>query len=104
MKKISFFLALWSIVILSHSQTQRFEIDWSGSKVFSMGSKQIELPHFKAKNFNFSFEKGISFVSQLDDKTPINLKSAKITNLNTTVVSESDLKDLKLSQIPKIFN
>ena len=101
MKKISFFLALWSIVILSHSQTQRFEIDWNGSKVFSMGSKQIELPHFKAKNFNFSFEKGISFVSQLDDKTPINLKSAKITDLNTTVVSESDLKDLKLSQIPK---
>jgi len=69
MKKISFFLALWSIVILSHSQTQRFEIDWNGSKVFSMGSKQIDSPILKQK-FNFSFEKGISFVSQLDDKHP----------------------------------
>ena len=100
MKKISFFLTLWCIVTLSHSQTQRFEIDWNSSKVFSMGSKQIELPHFKLKNFNFSFEKGITFTAQLDDKTPVNLKSVKITNLITTIVSESDLKDLKLSWIP----
>ena len=100
MKKISFFLTLWCIVTLSHSQVQRFEIDWNGTKVFSTGSKQIELPHFKAKNFNFSFEKGITFIAQLDSKISVNIKSVKIKNINTTIVSESDLKDLKLSWIP----
>ena len=100
MKKISFFLTLWCIVTLSHSQVQRFEIGWNGTKVFSTGSKQIELPHFKAKNFNFSFEKGITFIAQLDSKISLNLKSVKIKNINTIIVSESDLKDLKLSWIP----
>ena len=100
MKKIPFFLTLWCILTLSHSQVQRFEVDWNSSKVFSMGSNQIELPHFKEKNYNFSFEKGITFVAQLDAKTSIDIKSVKITNLITIIVSESDLKDLKLSWIP----
>ena len=99
MKKISLFLTLWCILTLSHSQTEHFEIEWNSSKVFYYGSNKIELPHFKAKNFNFSFEKGITFIAQLDDKKPVNLKSVKITNLITTVIRKSDLKDLKLSWI-----
>ena len=36
-------------VFLCNAQSQRFELNWSTSKVLSTGNTQIELPHFDAK-------------------------------------------------------
>ena len=56
MKNISWGLMMFFWVLLCNAQNQQFEINWEGSKVFSSGISNIELPYFDAKHYNYSEE------------------------------------------------
>ena len=101
MRNISLWLITFFGVFLCNAQSQRFELNWNSSKVFSTGNTQIELPHFDAENYNFSQENGITYAAQWKAGFEINTKNASITALETEAVSLSELKDLKLSSIPE---
>mgnify|MGYP003329170623 CR=1 FL=1 len=101
MKNISLWLITFFGVFLCNAQSQRFELNWSTSKVFSTGNTQIELPYFDAKNYNFSHENGITYTAQWKAGFEINTKKASITALETEAIPLSELKDLKLSSIPE---
>lgn len=101
MRKILFLLFFWGILTIGHSQTQRFDINWEKSKVFSTVNNQIELPNFDAKNYDFSFDKGLIYRAILSVNQKIDTKNTSLSNLATEIVSKSDLKDLKLHMIPQ---
>jgi len=101
MKNISLWLIIFFGVFLCNAQSQRFELNWSTSKVFSRGNTQIELPYFDAKNYNFSHENGITYTAQWKAGFEINTKNVSITALETEAIPLSELKDLKLSSIPE---
>ena len=101
MIKILFLLFYWGISIIGHSQTQRFNINWEKSKVFSTVNNQIELPNFDAKNYDFSFDKGLIYRAILSVNQKIDTKNTSLSNLATEIVSKSDLKDLKPHMIPQ---
>ncbi len=100
MRKISLFLVLLIFLTHSHSQTQRFEINWENSKLLKTEISQIELPYFEEKNFNFSYDKGLTFTAQWDQKNVGNPKNVTLEDIVTVPISKSELKDLKLSWIP----
>jgi hypothetical protein len=82
------------------SQSQTFNINWTGTSVISTTSKSIEVPYFDIENHNFSFEKGLFFSKQWTINGLINETSGKITNLETIEISKSELKQLPLNTIP----
>ena len=82
------------------SQSQTFNINWTGTSVISTTSKSIEVPYFDIENHNFSFEKGLLFSKQWTINGLINENSGKITNLETIEISKSELKQLPLNTIP----
>ena len=100
MKKSLLWFILFFGVLICHAQSQRFELNWTASKLFSTANNEIELPYFDAQNFNFSIEKGITYTALFDAKFEINEESAEITQIESVSVPISDLKDLKQSSIP----
>ena len=101
MRKILFLSLFWGILTIGHCQNQRFDISWGKSKVFSTVNNQIELPNFDAKNFNFSFDKGLIYTAILSVNQKIDTKNTNLSNLATEIVSKSYLKDLKPHLIPE---
>jgi len=100
MKKSLLWFILFFGVLVCHAQSQRFELNWTASILFSTANNEIELPYFDAKNFNFSIENGITYTALFDAKFEINEESAEITQIESVSVPISDLKDLKQSSIP----
>ncbi len=90
-------------VLLCNAQNQQFEINWEGSKVFSSGISNIELPYFDAKHYNYSEENGITFTAQWNAGFEINPKNVTILSIESETIPLSDLKNLKLSSIPQTF-
>jgi len=83
------------------SQSQTFNINWTGTSIISTTSKTVEVPYFDIENHNFSFEKGLIFSKQWTVDGLINETSGKITNLETIEISKSELKQLPINTIPK---
>ena len=90
-------------VLLCNAQSQQFEINWEGSKVFSSAVSNIELPYFDAKHYNYSKENGITFTAQWNAGFEINLTNASLLSIESEIIPLSDLKNLKLSSIPQSF-
>ncbi len=103
MKNISWGLMMFFWVLLCNAQNQQFEINWEGSKVFSSGISNIELPYFDAKHYNYSEENGITFTAQWNAGFEINPKNVTILSIESETIILSDLKNLKLSSIPQSF-
>ena len=82
------------------SQSQTFNINWTGTSLISTVNKSIEVPYFDIENHNFSYEKGLLFSKQWSVNGLINESSGKITNLETIEISKSELKQLPLNTIP----
>jgi len=100
MKKSLLWFILFFGVLICRAQSQRFELNWIASKLFSTANNEVELPYFDTKNFNFSIQKGITYTALFDARFEINEKSAEITQIESVSVPLSDLKDLKQSSIP----
>ena len=83
-----------------YSQSQTFNINWTGTSIISTANKSIEVPYFDVENHNFSFEKGLLFSNQWTVNGLINETSGKITNLETIEISKSELKQLPINTIP----
>ena len=83
MRKILFLLFFWGILTIGHSQTQRFDINWEKSKVFSTVNNQIELPNFDAKNYDFSLDKGLIYRAILSVNQKIDTKNTSLSNIAT---------------------
>ena len=86
------------------AQNERFNINWTNSKVFSTAISSLELPSFDEQHFNFSFENGIQYTALLNSRSSLNPNSIQLQDLKTEIISENDLKDLNLDYIPTDVN
>lgn len=102
MKNI-WFLLMFFWLLVCNAQTQQFEINWNGSKLFSNGISKIELPHFENKHFNFSEKKGISYIAQWNAGFEIDVKNTRLSSLESEIVQVSELKNLNKSTISEGF-
>ncbi|WP_412986371.1 type IX secretion system sortase PorU [Pontimicrobium sp. IMCC45349] len=100
MKKIIFSVITLSF-LFSYSQQQTFTINWNGTKTIGTESKTLEVPYFDNGTFNYDFETGLMFVAQWDISSLINERTATITNVSYSNISESELKDINRKSIPK---
>ncbi|WP_053977326.1 type IX secretion system sortase PorU [Mangrovimonas xylaniphaga] len=108
MKKTIHILVLL-ISFVGFSQQQQFQIEWNGSKVLETSISKITLPSFNDSNYVYDAERGLVFVSALENVSRIDESSVRLTNISYSTISKADLKDLPLNTIPseskvKAFN
>ena len=99
MKKIILLFILF-ISFAAFSQSKNFIIKWDGTKVMSSETSKVEVPFFNKENFNYSIDNGLMFFSQWKSNDYIDENSAKLVNVNYSIISESELKDVRLNTIP----
>ena len=99
MKRINYLLIIL-VSFFSFAQEQTFNIEWNGYKVLATSNSSIEVPAFPVSNFNFSHDDGISYVAHWKTNSMIDVKSARLININYEIISSSDLKDLNINSIP----
>lgn len=96
------FLFLFLIISATlFSQQKKYTIKWNGLQTISAGNYSLEIPSFNTENFSFDFDEGLQFISQWKISNTVNKASVKISNIVYTSISKNELKDLKLSQIPR---
>jgi hypothetical protein len=91
---LSFFYISWAF---AGAQTENISLEWNGTTTYSLGEKSIQLPYFSK---GFVYEDGkIIFAVNLPTNGKINPLSARLTNLKTEIISDSELANLDKSQI-----
>ncbi|MBT8279811.1 MAG: type IX secretion system sortase PorU [Bacteroidia bacterium] len=96
-------LLLFAVLILhsyGFSQQKTFTINWENSRVLATESSSIEVPAFNAENFSFSYERGLKFISEWDERIKVDESSVVISNVSTSAISEQELKQLNVKSIP----
>ena len=97
-------MLLFGCFVSALAQNERFNINWTNSKVFSTAKSSLELPSFDEQHFNFSPETGIQYTALLRSRTTLDPNSVQLQDLKTEIISENDLKDLKVDWIPNNIN
>jgi hypothetical protein len=94
---LSFFLILWAF---AGAQSENISLEWNGTTTYSLGEKSILLPYFSN---GFVYEDGkIIFSINLSTNGKIDPLSAQLSNLNTEIISVSELANLDKSQISDV--
>lgn len=96
-----FFIFLLSSVSLIFSQQKTFAIDWDNPIELTTEFSKTIVPHFNKENFSFSYDKGLTFFAQWNESAYLNESSVSIDNIIYSPITQSDLKDLDVSTIPK---
>ncbi|MBK8599638.1 MAG: type IX secretion system sortase PorU [Flavobacterium sp.] len=101
MKKIATFLLFF---ICSYSIAQikgDMIIKWSGISSANIGDQKIKIPQFNPDNLQIDpAAKRVYFVFQIPTSTEVNENSLQISNLVYEDMSENELGDLAVSEIP----
>ena len=100
MKKHLFMLSVL-VSIMGFAQQKTFNITWNGTTSLETAISKIEVPAFSSENFNFDDASGITFFEQWSISDLINENSVEISNISYATITKSDLKDLKVSLLPK---
>ncbi|MGB3590499.1 MAG: type IX secretion system sortase PorU [Nonlabens sp.] len=88
------FLSLSSL----HAQQHRLSIEWDGSTTHSVGSLELSTPYF-GNGYQFD-GKAILYATSLKGRGKIDQSSIEISSLQSSIISKSDLLDLKISDLP----
>ena len=88
------FLIITTIVA---GQQQTIDLEWDGTKTFTIGNQRIDLPHFK-NGFVYQSEK-LKFSTLISTNGNIDPLSASFSNIQSQVISSSELLDLDRNQI-----
>lgn len=101
MKKIAPFL-LFFVYSFSTAQIKGdMIIKWSGISSANIGDQKIKIPQFNPENLQFDpAAKRVYFVFQIPSSTEVNENSLQISNLVYEDMSENELGDLAVSEIP----
>jgi len=97
-KKLLLFILLISVTVFG--QQKKFVLDWQSTKTLAGDTYTLETPYFNEEFYSFDFNDGLQFVSQWDISSPVNEGSVSISQINYSIISVSDLKDLPIKSIP----
>ncbi|WP_027138434.1 type IX secretion system sortase PorU [Gaetbulibacter saemankumensis] len=100
MKEKLLLITLFVFSVLGFSQQKDFSLIWESEKHITVANETIVLPGFNKINYSFSFEEGISFVSQWGVNQEVNENSIQVTNVVYEGVSTRELHDLNVTTIP----
>ena len=96
-KKILFLLLILSVNLFA--QQKRYTITWEGTQKLFGANFSMEVPSFNKENFTYN-EETLLFVDQWMAQGEINEASLSLSNVVYEPISETDLKDLNISNIP----
>ncbi|MEQ3796380.1 type IX secretion system sortase PorU [Flavobacteriaceae bacterium MJ-SS4] len=99
MKK-GFLLLILFFPLLIFSQQKRINIEWEGHKTISVANYTAKVPSFKGSSFSYGFEHGLRYITQWDISNSVDESSVSISNVSYASISNSDLFDLNIKQIP----
>ena len=96
------FFLLLNFLIFSQDKKQ-FTIDWNGTKKLTTNSFTLEVPYFSEENFSYDESNGLKFIAHWPVQGFVNTQSVRLSQVNTSPISQADLKDLPLNLIPKEY-
>jgi len=100
MKKIVVLAILIFSNSLLFSQQKKVKLNWKGVKTIALDSKKYNVPAFTPeKNYAYSFETGLDYVEEWKITSPIQERTASLSNVVYSQISKSELKDLDLSKV-----
>ena len=100
MKKIYFYLFLFSGVLVFAQQSKNITVDWIDKTNYSFGEYKVNVPVFNTDSYNFDFaKKEIVFTSKVEISDLIDESSLMISDIVYEVILESQLGDLKKENI-----
>ena len=105
MKKIITTLILFLSGFIAMAQEQgSISLKWTDKKEFSYGDYFFSIPQFNIENFQFdSYSKKINYSLQIKLNNPVNENSLQLTNTVFEPITESQLGDLSIKDIPNSF-
>ncbi len=90
-----FFLVL---SMVASGQSQTITLDWKGNTTYSTGENGVEIPYFSN---GFVYQEGqLLFSTILSTNGKIDPLSAHISNVDTQIISATELLDLDTNKIP----
>lgn len=103
-KKITIFFILCSFVCLCQTNGT-VTINWTDKAPVSFGAYKIITPQFDSQYFYLdSYKKSLLLRVYLIENAPIDATSLQIANVVYESISQFDLGDLKISEIPSVLN
>jgi hypothetical protein len=105
MKKIVFLYFLFFTTVSSFAQTQGdVTLLWTEKKILNYGSFNASIPQFNAENFQYNpYNKTIQFGLTFKTSFNVNENQIEIKNLVFEPITESQLGDLAIKEIPSSF-
>ena len=92
MKKIYFYLFLFSGVLVFAQQSKNITIDWIDKTNYSFGEYKVNVPVFKTDSYNFDFaKKEIVFTSKVEVSDLIDENSLMISDIVYEAILELSL-------------
>ncbi|MBF4506782.1 type IX secretion system sortase PorU [Flavobacterium sp. JLP] len=101
--KQALILYLFLIPILSFSQINgNLTIDWQGKKEMSFGDFKTIIPYFSGNAFRYDFtKKSITLLLNVGESNYSGSNSVQISNITYEAISNADLGDLAVENIPQ---
>ena len=104
-KNIATYLLLLSTFFVFGQEKGVITINWIEKRVMSNGSYKVDIPQFSSECFNFdSQKKSISFNLKIKLPNLVSDNSLQISNLVYESISQSELGDLAINEIPSLQN
>ncbi len=105
MKKIITLCILFLNAVFAMSQEQgNISLNWTGKKAFSYGDHSVSIPQFNAENYQFdSYSKTVSYTATIKLNNKFSEDSFHISNLVFEPITESELGDINVKNIPSAF-
>ncbi|GAA4113774.1 type IX secretion system sortase PorU [Aquimarina addita] len=103
MKKIIILFLLLISKLVSAQSKQNVVITWKDIQINTTTTTAI-IPGFDEENFEYREDLGVIFTKRWEESGDINPSTAKITNVVYENVSRSQLKSLRIDQIPENTN
>ena len=104
-KNIATYLLLLSTFFVFGQEKGVITINWIEKRVMSNGSYKVDIPQFSSECFNFdSQKKSISFNLKIKLPNLVSDNSLQISNLVYESISQSELGDLAINEIPGLQN
>lgn len=105
MKKTILFIVIFLNSFAFSQHTENVVIDWNSNVQYKIGESIVNVPQFDYHFFDFNFSlMKIQYKKTLNLENEIDVNSLKISNVVMQTISDSELYDLKKSEIPNKLN
>ena len=99
MKK-SFTLLLFLSIFIINAQKKEIVINWDGFKNLETANTKLVVPFFDKDHFDYNQFNGLRYMMEWKEANLVDESSIRITDINYSPISISDLKDVERSSIP----